>query len=85
MPRSAAFTPAERSFHAPHHTCLPLLRGKIAFPDSNDSPTTLAQCARYEAIARNIPLKFRQPEFNPTFRGVAELATCVPMPEADAK
>jgi len=56
-------------------------RDEIAFPNSNDSPASFAQFAAYEPITRNIPLKFRQPEFKPTFRRVAEFAVRMPMPE----
>ena len=56
--------------------------GEIAFPNSNDSPPSFAQLARYEPIARNILLKLRQPEFNARFRCVTELAAGMSMPEA---
>jgi hypothetical protein len=41
----------------------------------------LRRVSRYKRIARNVLLKFRQPEFNPTFRRVAEFAVRMPMPE----
>jgi len=34
-------------------------RDQIAFPNSNDSPSSFAQLARYQPIARNILLKLR--------------------------
>jgi hypothetical protein len=56
-------------------------RDEIAFPNSNDSPTSLAQFARYESITLNISLKLRQPEFSTRFRGVAKPAAGVTMPK----
>ena len=56
-------------------------RGKVAFPNSNDSPSSFAQRARNNAITRDVLFKFRQTEINPRFRRVAELATFVPVPK----
>jgi hypothetical protein len=73
-------TPIQRSFEPSQRACLPCTR-ELAFPNPHGSPASSPQSSRYKTIARNILLKFRQPEFNPTFRRVAEFAVRMPMPE----
>jgi hypothetical protein len=56
-------------------------RDEIAFPNSQHTPVRFPERSVNQPITRNIPMEFRQPEFDPTFRRVAKFAVRMPMPE----